>query len=768
MIRSSILALFLLCFVKHKVRALSSTIVKRIFVDVTADFQCTFDLIYTETEVTLSESTVTCSPEEPTDVTNIEVELSAPNGFEFSGLININPSEIVLMVIDNAVNAPEEEPEIDQEEIELKEVFNNVTAEEGPDDEYYCGIDPVMETMEEDLRRNRSYTSIPPVKFWDNAVIPWSFVSTGDGFAKYGVYTNANIGLPEEEVRTVMLAMKQIEASTCIKFNFVKPRRGQKWLLISRDSRHADLTCMIPYIKSNLVGKNVADLGDLFKKAKWTHDCFPGAYAYYGEDSPQNFVISKTRLSTKDQGKIGLVVHELLHNLGLGHTQKRQDATQHIYVYWANINTQGQAQYKQCLAREDKTCDHANYNDYNTPYDCMSIMHYRDTFFITPAAQRAGQKTMRGRRAGCDLSSRNSRLTAADKEVLRKVYCAHRPQQKVVQSPNYPNNYPDNKDETYTVSVRRGKRIQLWFTDFKIEAEAKCAYDWVQVVDADGTVLMDKACGMTKPKQVISKTNKLYVKFHSDAHSNFAGFRAEYKEIASAPTPVEGAWGQWTGFSKCGNGKDGKSTCRKRKVRYCNKPAPAGGGRQCPGNSEFVEDCVPAWTDPAKNPLCVLNGGWTTWSSPSKCSSDCRGTKTRKCTNPIPINGKDCEGAPSETSSCTGGDCASTSDGIIQSTNYPEKYPDKDDLSFPLEVPSGSTIELTFQDFSVESHAKCDYDYVKVVDSDGKTELGKLCGDATPSTMRSSGNKMTVIFHSDENVNKKGFKATWKAVSGTV
>merc|ERR550519_1231555 len=144
MIRSSFLALFLLCFVKHKVRALSSTIVKRILVDVdvTADFQCTFNLIYTETEVNLSESTVTCSPEEPTDVRNIEVELSAPNGFEFSGLININPSEIVLMVIDNAVNAPPaEEPEIDLEEIELKEVFNNVTAEEGPDDEYYCGID---------------------------------------------------------------------------------------------------------------------------------------------------------------------------------------------------------------------------------------------------------------------------------------------------------------------------------------------------------------------------------------------------------------------------------------------------------------------------------------------------------------------------------------------------------------------------------------------------------------------------------------------------
>ena len=118
-------------------------------------------------------------------------------------------------------------------------------------------------------------------------------------------------------------------------------------------------------------------------------------------------------------------------------------------------------------------------------------------------------------------------------------------------------------------------------------------------------------------------------------------------------------------------------------------------------------------------------------------------------------------------SSCSGGDCPSTNDGIIQSTNYPNNYPDKDDLSFPLEVPSGSTIQLTFQDFALEASGSCGYDYVKVLDTDGKTQLGKFCGNSLPSTIKSSGNKMTVIFHSDENVNKKGFKATWKAISGS-
>ena len=38
---------------------------------------------------------------------------------------------MVAMVIDIPVTS-------DKEEVELKEVFINVTAEEGPDDEYYC------------------------------------------------------------------------------------------------------------------------------------------------------------------------------------------------------------------------------------------------------------------------------------------------------------------------------------------------------------------------------------------------------------------------------------------------------------------------------------------------------------------------------------------------------------------------------------------------------------------------------------------------------
>ena len=50
-------------------------------------------------------------------------------------------------------------------------------------------------------------------------------------------------------------------------------------------------------------------------------------------------------------------------------------------------------------------------------------------------------------------------------------------------------------------------------------------------------------------------------------------------------------------------------------------------------------------------------------------------------------------------------------------------------------------------------------------DTDG-TQLAKFCGQSIPAKIKSSGNKLTVAFHSDHCVNKKGFEATWPLTFG--
>ena len=85
------------------------------------------------------------------------------------------------------------------------------------------------------------------------------------------------------------------------------------------------------------------------------------------------------------------------------------------------------------------------------------------------------------------------------------------------------------------------------------------------------------------------------------------------------------------------------------------------------------------------------------------------------------------------------------------------------DERYDLKVASGSTILLTFEDFQLESHSGCDYDYVKVLNSDGK-QLWKGCGKEMPPVLESSGNKMTIVFHSDGSGRYRGFRAAWRQI----
>ena len=100
-----------------------------------------------------------------------------------------------------------------------------------------------------------------------------------------------------------------------------------------------------------------------------------------------------------------------------------------------------------------------------------------------------------------------------------------------ITSPNYPRNYDDNIDETFHRSVEEGSRILITFTDFDIEKHRKCDYDWVKIVDGDGTVLLPKFCGSDKPDPITSKTNRITVEFHSDSTKAGRGFRADWKAV---------------------------------------------------------------------------------------------------------------------------------------------------------------------------------------------------------------------------------------------
>ena len=420
------------------------------------------------------------------------------------------------------------------ESVEFKQLYLNVTADISPLPRHPCDLQAVLEDTERN--RPRSFTTLNSDKMWTNAKVRWNFVSDHDN--KFSVLKDENIGFSPQDLSTTLRAMKQIEENTCIKFVLDKDVEDsdEEWLLMFRESKASDQTCQKAHI-NNLVAQNE-------KYRKWFYraegdQCFSGAYAFYGASNPQNMVVGRTRLDDQSQSSIGLIVHELLHNLGFGHTQKREDAEDHIDIKWNNINKPCHSQYEPCSKRRGgKVCP--NYKTYGIPYDCESIMHYEDWQCLTSEAANKGEKSMYARdKSVCDITKPKITLSKLDVEIMNRMYCQNTLRQHEVASPNYPRNYPDNigvdsDDHEQKISVAAGFLVQLTFTVFNVEFEAECKYDWVQIVDGDGTTLTEKMCGSELPKEPItSKSNVMIVKFFTDSSYNYNGFRATWKKVTN-------------------------------------------------------------------------------------------------------------------------------------------------------------------------------------------------------------------------------------------
>eukprot|EP00116_Pleurobrachia_bachei_P004971 sb/3465233/ len=115
------------------------------------------------------------------------------------------------------------------------------------------------------------------------------------------------------------------------------------------------------------------------------------------------------------------------------------------------------------------------------------------------------------------------------------------------------------------------------------------------------------------------------------------GAKVERAECSNMPCPVHGKYTSWTDWTpcdkECGLGQ-------RSRTKTCTNPKPAHGGRNCTGGDKVTE------TDACFEANCPVNGGWSRWSSWTQCSEVCDGgtqTRSRSCTNPVPMfNGTKC------------------------------------------------------------------------------------------------------------------------------
>ncbi|KAF3852521.1 hypothetical protein F7725_005876 [Dissostichus mawsoni] len=117
----------------------------------------------------------------------------------------------------------------------------------------------------------------------------------------------------------------------------------------------------------------------------------------------------------------------------------------------------------------------------------------------------------------------------------------------VIKSQNWPMNYKANAECMWNIDAPFNKRITLNLTHFDLEAKdflsSKC-YDNIVVFDINSwtNALIQKHgpfCGTKLPATILTKGNRLVIRFHSDLFTESKGFRAYWTRDPSLPAPTE-------------------------------------------------------------------------------------------------------------------------------------------------------------------------------------------------------------------------------------
>ncbi|CAG0904641.1 unnamed protein product, partial [Darwinula stevensoni] len=344
----------------------------------------------------------------------------------------------------------------------------------------------------------------------------------------------------------------------------------------------------------------------------------------------------------------------------------------------------------------------------------------------------------------------------------------------VIESPNFPNPYPHNRNCTWTLRAPRGSVLLLTFSHFSIEDHhsGNCSYDFLQVLESGtsggtsgGNSSLGKFCGTSLiPQPIQSTKDTVYVVFQSDYSVAYNGFRLEWMVLG------------------CG----GLFRKPQGNFRSPNYPNPYPHEVDCdwrivvdPGSAvrltihdfDIEGHCGfdnltiyggPEPTSPVLTTLCEKEErGKVVTSQGNQMLVSLR--------SDVSVSGRGFNASwITQHSNCGG--LFTTPTGNILSPNYPQNYDHSDDCGYLIRVDANHAVELQFVDFDVEPHNNCSYDYVALFDGpdENSPELMRHCGASLPSpaVFRSTGNEMFLRLKADGFAAARGFMANYSRVCG--
>ncbi|XP_042194838.1 CUB and sushi domain-containing protein 1 [Callorhinchus milii] len=309
-----------------------------------------------------------------------------------------------------------------------------------------------------------------------------------------------------------------------------------------------------------------------------------------------------------------------------------------------------------------------------------------------------------------------------------------RGQSGVISSPNFPSEYDNNADCTWTILAEPGDTIALVFTDFQLED----GYDFIEVSGAEASSTW--LTGMNLPSPVISSKNWLRLHFTSDSNHKQKGFNAQYQVKKLTELKSRGV--------KLLPSKD------NQKTSVLTQAGVAQGYNMCPD---------PGIPERGKRMGSNFRLGSSVQFSCDD-SYELQGSKSITCMRVTDMFAAWSDHRPFCRARVCGAHLQGPS-GVISSPNFPVQYDSDAHCVWVITASDPSkVIKLTFDDFELERG----YDTLTVGDGgqpgEPKTVLHVLTGTSVPDLIVSVSNQLWVEFQTDETKSLLGFRATYQEI----
>ena len=101
-------------------------------------------------------------------------------------------------------------------------------------------------------------------------------------------------------------------------------------------------------------------------------------------------------------------------------------------------------------------------------------------------------------------------------------------------SPGFPEDYPNKLYTSDVIAVNSDQLILITFTHINIEEGSQCRYDYLEITDGNGDVLLGRTCGQILPSEISSASNEVHITFRTDNGGVRSGWKLNWHSIASA------------------------------------------------------------------------------------------------------------------------------------------------------------------------------------------------------------------------------------------